>query len=209
MAQKYIRKAPPIFSTSKLFLARHDHSLFLFVQDLLLFPPFVCAGRRSSVRTAFKHGCWEQMSKHESWQRSENMRKHMPPKFGTRATTTSKAGHIHNTRNILDVVDTLFDGVHTDGFFPAPSPRFESEHRHPPLLLLVSVHSFDHNSTPTSTVCLFTAIPEAAHRLPVFCIVSFPNNDLPLPFCTQIRQVVGLLMVFPKKKCASHNRRSG
>ena len=68
---------------------------------------------------------------------------------------------------------------------------------------LVTVQSFAHNSTATSTVCLFAVVPEAAHRLQVFCFVSFLNDDLPHPFRAQVRQVVGLLICVQRKLCCA------
>ena len=54
---------------------------------------------------------------------------------------------------------------------------------------LVPVHTFNHNTTTTSSVSLSAAIAETAYRLPLFCIVSI-YCDLPLPFRSQVRQVV-------------------
>ena len=72
---------------------------------------------------------------------------------------------------------------------------------------LVLIHTVDHNTTSIPSVCLFAAVQETSHRLTVFCIVSFLNSVLLLPFRAQVRQVVGLLIVSTKN--ASHNRRSG
>ena len=59
----------------------------------------------------------------------------------------------------------------------------------------VPIHTFDHNTAATSSVSLGAAAPKASHCLPVFCI-AFINNALPLPFCLQVREVVGFLVVF-------------
>ena len=37
---------------------------------------------------------------------------------------------------------------------------------------LVAVHTFDHNTTTTSSVRLFAAVPVNAYCVPVFCIIS-------------------------------------
>ena len=63
------------------------------------------------------------------------------------------------------------------------------------LMIVISVYSFDHNSASTSSVCFCGADPEAAHHFPVFCIVSFINSDLPVPFRAQVRQMVVFLIV--------------
>ena len=60
---------------------------------------------------------------------------------------------------------------------------------------LVPVHTSDHNPASTSSVCLLAATPESSNRLQVFCVVSFLNRDLSLPFRAQVRQVAGLLIV--------------
>ena len=62
----------------------------------------------------------------------------------------------------------------------------------------VPVHTFDHKTTSTPSVCLFAAVPKSSYRLPIFCVVSFLNCDLSLPFRAQVRQVVGLLIVLSK-----------
>ena len=61
---------------------------------------------------------------------------------------------------------------------------------------LVPVHAFDNNSTAASTVVLGAAIPEALHRLPSFRITTLVNFNVPLSFCTLVRQMISFLVVF-------------
>ena len=56
----------------------------------------------------------------------------------------------------------------------------------------------DHNTTTTSFINPGTAVPKASCCLPIFCLASFFNIDLPPPFCTQIRQAISFRIVFTK-----------
>ena len=61
---------------------------------------------------------------------------------------------------------------------------------------LVSINTFDNDSTTTSTNDLGAAIPEATHRLALFRIFSFVNNSCSLSFCSQVRAEISFLVMF-------------
>ena len=124
---------------------------------------------------------------------------------------------------IYDVLDTLVHVVHTDDFLhhqtqdPCRNAGSHNYSCHDSTCLPrysnftdcdqhVPVHTFDHNTTSTPSICLFPAVPEAAHRLPVICTSSFLNNDLPLPFSAQDRQE-SLPLDCVQRKCALRNSR--
>ena len=60
----------------------------------------------------------------------------------------------------------------------------------------VLVHAFDNNSAAAATVVLGAAIPEGSHRFPSFSITLLVNNNVPLSFCPQVRQMISFLVMF-------------
>ena len=84
VAKTYLKKSSLLLFAFELDRFCHDFRFIVSNQ------PFVGADRRPSVRTAFNHGCWEQMLKRESSATGLKTRaaETHATKFRTRATTT-------------------------------------------------------------------------------------------------------------------------